>query len=441
MEQQSSQKIEASVSRCARLLEKSQGLLVVTGAGISAESGIPPYRGPGGIFENTPETQSLLSEEGLAREPGRIWNYINDSRKQIDTAEPSPAHQILACWEKERRFKRFLVATQNIDGLHQKAGSRRVAELHGSIWQMACPRTVDYAEDEQFSNDFSHMMSSGGNEEILQRWSEENNRTIWEDRQVPFDSIPPYRDPEIRPNMLFFNEGYGNRLLWVEDFIGKGVDTVLVIGCSGGVAILDRLVRQCRKANPACTVVNINPYQDGVEQEHFFVPLGASAAMESLNNRASTQYQLSTTLPSYAEETELAGFEDEDRHFHLHPAALEKWRGMKIAAAFEDVHLYLVSTFRSIDRQKEIIEHKRQKGIPEEEIFAVSAPPGHSEHHTGRAIDLNTPGCAPLEKEFENTEAFHWLTQHAAEYGFLLSYPRDNPYGIAYEPWHWCLTQ
>ena len=283
MEQQSSPKIEASVSRCARLLEESQGLLVITGAGISAESGIPSYRGPGGIFENTPEIQSLLSEEGLAREPDRIWNYINDSRKQIDTAEPSHAHRILACWEKDRRFNRFLIATQNIDGLHQKAGNRRVAELHGSIWQMACPRTVDYAEDERFSNDFSQMMSSDSNEDILQRWSEENNRTIWENRQVPFSSIPPYHDPEIRPNVLFFNEGYGNRLLWVEDFIRNGVDVVMIIGCSGGVSLLDRLLRYCRNANPDCAIININAHEDCIQHDHIFIPLGASNAAAALN--------------------------------------------------------------------------------------------------------------------------------------------------------------
>ena len=128
------------------------------------------------------------------------------------------------------------------------------------------------------------MMSSEGNEEILQRWSEENNRTIWEDRNVPFGSIPPYHDPEVRPNVLFFNEGYVNRLLWVEDFIRSDIDAILVIGCSGGVTILDRLLRQRRKSNSDCAIININPHQDCIQNEHLYIPLEASTAMEAIHS-------------------------------------------------------------------------------------------------------------------------------------------------------------
>ncbi|VGO16687.1 NAD-dependent protein deacylase [Pontiella desulfatans] len=278
MGKQSSSEIE----HCTDILEKTRGLLVISGAGISAESGIPTYRGPGGIYENNPGLPPMLSAEGLAKDPDRIWNHFNELRTLVAGAQPNPAHRILAKWETEQRFPRMLIATQNIDGLHQKAGSGRVSELHGSMWQMACPRTVDYAEDEQFSDDFSEMMSSGGNADILRRWSEENNRTIWNDHQVPFSTIPPYTDPAIRPNVLFFNEDYGNRLLWVEDFIRKGVDTVLVVGCSGGVAVLDRLLRQCRKENPACSIININPHQDCIEHAHTFIHMQAGSAMEQI---------------------------------------------------------------------------------------------------------------------------------------------------------------
>jgi NAD-dependent SIR2 family protein deacetylase len=284
MAKQPSSKIEATLQRRASLLGKTRGLLVITGAGISAESGIPTYRGPGGIYEENPETQPMLSAEGLARDPDRLWEYFNELRILASDAQPNPAHRILAQWEKEQRFPQFLIATQNIDGLHQKAGSKRVTELHGSIWQMASPRTVDYAEDEQFSDDFSRMMSTGNNEDILKRWSEENNQTIWEDRNVPFENIPPFHDPTIRPNILFFNENYGNRLLWVEDFIRSGIDTILVIGCSGGVDILGHLLRQCRKINPECAIININPHQDCIEHEHQTVPMKASAAMEGIQS-------------------------------------------------------------------------------------------------------------------------------------------------------------
>jgi NAD-dependent SIR2 family protein deacetylase len=271
--------------RVASLLKNTQRLLIITGAGISAESGMSTYRGPDGLYEQNPEIPLILSAEGLFNEPHKLWNHIDALRIQAAKAMPNPAHEILAQWEQEHRFERFLIATQNIDGLHQKAGSERVTELHGSLWQMARPRTVDYTEDDQFSDDAQDWMSSRNRESILQRWSQENNQTVWENREVPFETIPPSRDPEVQPNVLFFNESYGTRLLWVEDFIRKTPDTVLVIGCSGEVAILDRLLRCCLNANPDCAIININPYEDCVQQPHLYIQRSASDALVALNSR------------------------------------------------------------------------------------------------------------------------------------------------------------
>ncbi len=265
-------KVQESITQCARLLGNAKRLLVITGAGISAESGMPTYRGQGGIFEKNPETASLFSAEGLISDPNTLWKHIDELRILAAGAEPSPAHRILSKWEQEYRFDRFLIATQNIDGLHQKAGSENVTELHGSIWQIACPRTVAYTDDNQFSDDVQSWMEGENREEILRRWSRENNQTVWENRDVPFASIPPCRDPEIRPNVLFFNEGYGTRLVWVEDFIRQVPDVVLVIGCSGGASILDRLLRSCLDANPNCTIININAHEDCIEYPHLFIP-------------------------------------------------------------------------------------------------------------------------------------------------------------------------
>lgn len=72
-----------------------------------------------------------------------------------------------------------------------------------------------------------------------------------------------------------------------------------------------------------------------------------------------------------------------------------------------------------------------------QQILEVSAAPGFSEHHTGRALDLTTPGGPVLEEPFEHTDAFAWLSESAGSFGFHLSYPRGNSHGIAYEPWHW----
>jgi D-alanyl-D-alanine carboxypeptidase len=71
-------------------------------------------------------------------------------------------------------------------------------------------------------------------------------------------------------------------------------------------------------------------------------------------------------------------------------------------------------------------------------LLGVSAPPGYSEHHSGGAVDVTTEGVPPLELDFEDTPAFRWLSDHAHKFGFHLSFPRDNPCGYAYEPWHWC---
>jgi len=118
-------------------------------------------------------------------------------------------------------------------------------------------------------------------------------------------------------------------------------------------------------------------------------------------------------------------------------AAANAWRNLKFAAHSDGVSLFIVSAFRSIDRQAEIIRRKLEAGAPIEDILTVCAPPGFSEHHTGRAVDLSTHGCRSLEIEFEQTPAFVWLSARATDFGYYLSYPIGNHYGYQYEPWHW----
>ena len=92
----------------------------------------------------------------------------------------------------------------------------------------------------------------------------------------------------------------------------------------------------------------------------------------------------------------------------------------------------------SHDYQLGIFERKLARGLTVEEILKVNAAPGYSEHHGGRALDIGTPDEPPAEESFEKTAAFAWLQRNADGHGFVLSYPRDNPHGIVYEPWHWC---
>lgn len=126
------------------------------------------------------------------------------------------------------------------------------------------------------------------------------------------------------------------------------------------------------------------------------------------------------------------------REHLLTPPAARAWRALRDAAVEDEVVLFLVSAFRSVARQIELVERKLAAGVPIEDIVAVLAPPGFSEHHTGRAVDVGTPGCPPAEVEFDRTTAFRWLRANAERFGFFLSYPPDNRMGYQYEPWHWC---
>ena len=134
----------------------------------------------------------------------------------------------------------------------------------------------------------------------------------------------------------------------------------------------------------------------------------------------------------------LAEVDNTGREFFLTPACKQAWLAMKQAARQDGVDLLMMSAFRSVARQCEIIEAKLAQGESIATILQQCAPPGYSEHHTGRAIDITTPDEPELEISFEHTAAFTWLTEHAADFGFSLSYPRGNATGFQYEPWHWC---
>lgn len=121
----------------------------------------------------------------------------------------------------------------------------------------------------------------------------------------------------------------------------------------------------------------------------------------------------------------------------LTPETAAKWAEMVDAAAADGVTLLIVSGFRGIDYQARLIRKKINAGQTVSEILQVNAAPGFSEHHTGRAVDIATPGSRPLTEEFEDSDAFRWLVENAARFGFSMSYPRENPFGFVYEPWHW----
>lgn len=147
-----------------------------------------------------------------------------------------------------------------------------------------------------------------------------------------------------------------------------------------------------------------------------------------------------TGLPLVAEPEwlALAGFDRYRRPLWLRAEAARAWQRMHDAALRDGVVLEAISGYRSHDYQLGIFERKRARGQTVGEILAVNAAPGYSEHHSGRALDIGAPDEPPAEESFERTPAFAWLRDNANAYGFAMSYPRDNPHEIVYEPWHWC---
>jgi NAD-dependent deacetylase len=117
-------------------LDATTWLLVLTGAGVSAESGVPTFRDANGLWESHP-LEEVATPEGFRRNPALVWRFYSERRRGAANVRPNPGHEALAAAE-ERLGDRFLLVTQNVDGLHRRAGSRRVIELHGNLFHTRC---------------------------------------------------------------------------------------------------------------------------------------------------------------------------------------------------------------------------------------------------------------------------------------------------------------
>jgi NAD-dependent deacetylase len=120
-----------------RRFAEARRVLVLTGAGVSAESGVPTFRGGGNtsVWKGMP-FDVISSGQMLERNLPAVWEWFDYRRGVLATLEPNPAHYEIARWQN--RFSEFTLVTQNVDGLHQKAGSRKVVELHGNVWRARC---------------------------------------------------------------------------------------------------------------------------------------------------------------------------------------------------------------------------------------------------------------------------------------------------------------
>ncbi len=192
--------LAALARRVARLIRESRYLTAFTGAGVSAESGVPTFRGRGGLWEKH-DPMELATPYAFARDPVRVWEWYRWRQEAIYRARPNAMHYLLA--ELERRGLLKAVITQNVDGLHQRAGSRRVLELHGSIWRVIC--------------------TSCGYTERLVR---------------PVDEVPP-RCPRcggvMRPGVVWFGEPLPVTVFAEAEAEAARSDVMLVIGTSGAV--------------------------------------------------------------------------------------------------------------------------------------------------------------------------------------------------------------
>ena len=135
------------------------------------------------------------------------------------------------------------------------------------------------------------------------------------------------------------------------------------------------------------------------------------------------------------------GLDIEGRPRQLSKPAATAWTRMHERAKQDEVCLQVVSAYRSLNYQVELIRMKLAQGESIDQILLAVAAPGYSEHQSGCALDLTCPEAEPLDEAFESTRAFRWLEAKAKEEGFRMSYPRGNPYGVIYEPWHWCYVR
>ena len=136
--------IAEEISAAAAILRGAKRVVALTGAGVSAESGVPTFRGAGGLWEGYP-VQEVATPQAFAANPARVWRFYEERRRNLTRVSPNPAHHVLARWQD--RFERFTLVTQNVDGLHRAAGSRDVLELHGSIWEIRCTSCGHSRED------------------------------------------------------------------------------------------------------------------------------------------------------------------------------------------------------------------------------------------------------------------------------------------------------
>jgi NAD-dependent deacetylase len=213
-------------------------LLVLTGAGISAESGIPTFRAAGGLWEQEP-VEAVASPGGFHRDPARVWRFYSERRANVAQASPNPGHVALAALE-QRMGERFLLVTQNVDGLHALAGSRRVVEVHGSLWRRRCSRCAAPAEADR-------------------TWPVAIPLPTCDRCARPGDAAL------LRPDVIWFGEPLDPLVMgrvdqfMLESTISEGPFAFLAVGTSGNVWPASSYADKSRSMGATTWLVNLEP--------------------------------------------------------------------------------------------------------------------------------------------------------------------------------------
>jgi NAD-dependent deacetylase len=179
-------------------LAAAHNVVVLTGAGISADSGIPTFRGTDGMWRNF-RAEDLATPDAFARDPRLVWEWYGWRRELISTKQPNAAHEAVA--EMERQHSQFWLITQNVDGLHRAAGSRNLSEIHGNIWRVRCTEC----------------------------------QRVVDNHDVPIQILPRCADCQglLRPHIVWFGESLAEEDLRQSYAALRSCDLCLIIGTSG----------------------------------------------------------------------------------------------------------------------------------------------------------------------------------------------------------------
>lgn len=219
----------------ASLLKSAADVAVLTGAGVSAESGIPTFRSNGGYWQQY-RFEDLATPEAFARDPKFVWTWYEERRRAIAKAQPNPGHFALV--ELEHRKPKFTLITQNVDGLHDLAGSKNLIKLHGDIWAVRCLACGAERVDRSELNDLPPHCKCGG---------------------------------MLRPGVVWFGEMLPEGAMERATAAVRAADVLIVAGTSAQVYPAAGLIPMAR------AVIEINPQATSYSDDVTFSVRGTSA--------------------------------------------------------------------------------------------------------------------------------------------------------------------